>query len=83
MLHELVLTDVYARGSAWEAKSGVRPEPATYRQHAIAKPLSAEQMYHSYLVGVRSARPESTSEYRRVARAVHQGVCEPAEGAGN
>lgn len=49
VLRELVLTDVYARGSAWEAKSGVRPEPATYGA-AIAKPLSAEQMYHSYLM---------------------------------
>ncbi|MBA4017897.1 MAG: hypothetical protein C0483_12035 [Pirellula sp.] len=48
VLRELVLTEVYARGSAWNATRGGRPEPATYGT-AVAKPLSAEQMYHSYL----------------------------------
>ncbi|MGC3968538.1 MAG: DUF1549 domain-containing protein [Pirellulales bacterium] len=47
-LRVLVLTDVYARGSAWDAKAGDRPQPATYAT-AVSKPLSAEQMFHSYL----------------------------------
>jgi hypothetical protein len=48
MIRDLVLSEAYARGSRWEPKSGARPAPATYAT-AVAKPMSAEQLFHSFV----------------------------------
>jgi len=46
ILREIMLSDAYARGSRWTATDAKRPAPATFAV-ALAKPLSAEQMYNS------------------------------------
>lgn len=48
VLREIMLSDAYARGSRWTATDVKRPAPQSYAA-AIAKPLSAEQMYQSVL----------------------------------
>lgn len=48
LLRELYLTDVYARGGRWTTTDKPRPATSTYAA-ANAKPLSAEQMFHSFL----------------------------------
>jgi hypothetical protein len=48
MIRDLVLSETYARASGWDAKSGARPAAATYAA-AVAKPMSAEQMFHSFV----------------------------------
>jgi hypothetical protein len=48
ILREILLSDAYSRGSRWTATDAKRPAPQTYAA-AIAKPLSAEQLYQSLL----------------------------------
>jgi hypothetical protein len=48
IFREIVLSDAYSRGSKWTATDAVRPAAQAYAT-AVAKPLSAEQMYQSVL----------------------------------
>jgi hypothetical protein len=48
MIRDLVLSETYARSSGWDARSGNRPAAATYAT-AVPKPMSAEQMFHSFV----------------------------------
>jgi hypothetical protein len=77
-LRELVLTNAYARGSAWDAKGGARPEPATYAT-AVAKPLSAEQMLHSYLTATGPHAADAYDEKAMLERFVKAFANPPKE----
>lgn len=48
ILREIVLSDAYARSGKWTATDVKRPADSTYAS-AIAKPLSAEQMFQSFV----------------------------------
>ncbi|MCE9605781.1 MAG: DUF1549 and DUF1553 domain-containing protein [Planctomycetia bacterium] len=60
ILRDLVLSDTYARGSRWTATEIKRPAPETYVT-AVAKPLSAEQMYNSYLTATGPHDPKTAT----------------------
>jgi len=57
MLREFVLSETYARGSRWDAKAGARPAAATYAV-AVAKPMSAEQLFHSFVTATGPQPPD-------------------------
>lgn len=65
MLRDIVLSDAYARGSRWTATDAKRPAPQTYAA-AIAKPLSAEQLYQSILTATGPHDPKlATPELKK------------------
>lgn len=65
VLREIMLSDAYARGSRWTATDAKRPAPQTYAA-AIAKPLSAEQLYQSLLTATGPHDPKlATPELKK------------------